>query len=112
MAAGMNMSLAALLWAVVAMAPLVGTVPSKAVLKRMPWNIIITAAFIPILGQCISAHGIGDMVVHFIGPLFSSMSPFVFCIFCATVQGILCNIFNAAPTAAMTLAVGLMVPSA
>lgn len=110
MSAGMNMSLASLLWAVVAMAPVVGTVPSKAVLKKMPWNIIITAAFIPILGQCISTHGIGNMVVHYVAPLFSDMGPFAFCLFCTAVQGVLCNLFNAAPTAAMTLGVGLMTP--
>lgn len=110
MIAGMNMSVAALLWAVVAMCPLIGTVPSHQVLKKLPWNIIIAAAFIPIMGTCFSTHGIGAMVVEFVGPLFSGLSPFMFCFLAALFQGIIANVFVGASMAAQALGIGLMAP--
>lgn len=110
MCLGMNTSVAALLWAVVAMSPLVGTVPSKTVLKKLPWTIMIAAMFIPIMGQCFSKHGIGQLVVDYVGPLFHGMSPFVFCFVAALFQGIIANAFVGASMAAQALGIGLLGP--
>lgn len=110
MIAGMNMALASVLWAIVAMFPLVGVVPSNAVFKKLPWTIIIASAFIPIMGTCFSAHGIGKMVVATIGGVFNGLGPVAFCLVATIIQGIFCNVFVGASTAALTLGVGLMTP--
>ncbi len=110
MIGGMNMSVAALLWAVVAMAPLVGTVPSNKVLSKLPWTIIIAAMFIPIMGQCFSTHGLGKLVMHYVGPIFGNLGPFAFCFVACLFQGIICNCFIGASMAAQALGIGLMGP--
>ncbi len=110
MCAGMNLAAAAVLWAIIAMFPIVGVVPSKEVFKKLPWTIIIASAFIPIMGTCFSAHGIGNMVVSAFGGLFQGLSPLAFCLVATIFQGIICNVFVGASTAALTLGVGLMTP--
>lgn len=110
MIAGMNMALASVLWAIVAMFPLVGVVPSNEVFKKLPWSIIIASAFIPIMGTCFSAHGIGTMVVSAFGGMFEGLSPVVFCLVATMFQGIICNVFVGASTAALSLGIGLMTP--
>lgn len=107
---GMNTSVAALLWAVVAMCPVIGTVPSKQVLKKLPWTIMMAAMFIPIMGQCFSKHGLGQLVVDYVGPIFNGMSPFVFCFVAALFQGIIANAFVGASMAAQALGIGLLGP--
>ena len=110
MIAGMNMALASVLWAIIAMFPLVGVVPSNEVFKKLPWTIIIASAFIPIMGTCFSAHGIGAMVVSAFGGMFEGLSPVVFCLVATIFQGIICNVFVGASTAALSLGIGLMTP--
>lgn len=110
MIAGMNMAVASVLWAIIAMFPIVGVVPSNDVFKKLPWSIIIASAFIPIMGTCFSAHGIGAMVVQAFGGMFEGLSPVAFCLVATIFQGIICNVFVGASTAALSLGVGLMTP--
>lgn len=110
MIAGMNMAVAAVLWAIIAMFPLVGVVPSNEVFRKLPWSIIIASAFIPIMGTCFSAHGIGAMVVQAFGGIFEGLSPIAFCLVATMFQGIICNLFVGASTAALSLGIGLMTP--
>ncbi len=112
MTLGVSSEPAALIYATVAMLPVIGCVPSDKVFHRLPFAVTLAMALMPLMGKLFSETGLGNWISILLTPLIGKMGPWMLCFFSVLLTGILINIFVNAQMAAETLMLGIVTPIA
>ena len=111
MLSGMNTAQAALLFALISMLPVIGTVPAAEAFKRLPIQMMVAMGFVNLMSGLFSNTGLGDLMGALIRPLMQDMGPLPFSIACALITGLLINVFVNAQTAAYALTLSMFTPA-
>lgn len=106
----MGTAQAAMLFALISMLPLVGTVPVSGVFQKLPFQILVSSGMLPILARLFSDHGLGELMSDLIMPLVGNFSPLMFSIFSAVTMGVLVNGFVNATQPSSSLVISIMTP--
>lgn len=98
MLTGVNMNVASLLFAALAMCPGIGVLNCKTVWNRVPIAILLSASFLPLMAKLFADHGLNAFVSDLLGPVFSSFGPFGFMLVTTLVLGAMLTFFVNAQT--------------
>lgn len=90
--AGMNASMAALLFAALAVSPGIGVLNPKEVWADMPMGILFPISLLPLMARLFSEHGLSLFVSDLLKPLFSLGGPYLFMILTSLCMGLLINV--------------------
>lgn len=90
--AGMNASIAALLFAAIALAPGIGVLNPKTVWASMPMGILFPISFLPLMAKMFSDHGLNQFAEDLLQPLFEQGGPYSFMLVTTICMGVLINV--------------------
>lgn len=110
MLSGMGTGTAAMLFALITIFPVIGTVPAEKALKKLPLHAMMAAGLMPLLAQLFSSTGLGDCIGDWIMPLVGNMGPLALMCLSALIMGILVNVFINANLAVSALIIGIISP--
>lgn len=89
---GMNASMAALLFAALALSPGIGVLNPKKVWADMPMGILLPISLLPLMAKLFSEHGLNLLVSDLLEPLFAKGGPYMFMLLTSLCMGLLINI--------------------
>lgn len=110
--AGMDMRVAALLFALISMFPIVGFAQPKDMLSKISLEFLIPMAMLPLLGTMFGSTGLADLIAYVLNPLVQGLSPLMFSFVCAVFCGFVVNVFVNAGSAATAVIMGITAPLA
>ena len=95
---GMKLPMAGLVFGIITICPLVGTVKPAAAFKDVPFAVLLNTALVPLFGTLFTTTGLSAAIGSVITPIIGNMSPVIIMIILAALMGIFNNIFiNAIP---------------
>lgn len=99
---GLDNNLAAMLFALISVFPLIGVSPYKQCVKKVPWEMMISIMTIPIIGTIINTSGVSKYIQALVSPLLQGLSPLLLSIILALAGFLMANLLVNAFTGVWT----------
>ena len=107
---GLPLPIAGLLFGLISVAPIIGTVDGTTAFKKLPWEAIIMCGMIPLFGTIFTNTGLADYFGSLITPLIDGAPMFVIILVPAVIMVIINSIFVNCGGGVLAICVGATAP--
>jgi sodium-dependent dicarboxylate transporter 2/3/5 len=107
---GLPLPVAGLLFGLISVAPVIGTVDGSTAFKKLPWEAIIMCGMIPLFGTIFTSTGLADYFGSLITPLIDGAPMFVIILVPALIMVVINSIFVNCGGGVLAICVGATAP--
>ena len=107
---GANTNTTSLIFAIITLMPLIGTVPIKGLFSKLPMHIFFVLYFTSILGELFTTTGLSNMLADLVYPYMSDLQPYVFSAVVFLIMVVIQNVLINGSVAGMSLVLTISTP--